>query len=102
MAEPPSLVERFLLSDTTMYAGPGESTREYVDKMLLAALQEAQTVGRAYDNKAQIEHMREAHKLADDHEDVATASLLEVFIDDAEKRCWFLFEASREAERSGH
>jgi starvation-inducible DNA-binding protein len=54
------------------------------------------------DNKAQIEHMRKAHKLADEHEDVATASLLEVFIDDAEKRCWFLFEASREAERSGH
>jgi starvation-inducible DNA-binding protein len=54
------------------------------------------------DNKAQIEHMREAHKLADDHKDVATASLLEVFIDEAEKRCWFLFEASREAERSGH
>ena len=47
------------------------------------------------DNKAQIENMRKAHKLADDHEDVATASLLEVFIDEAEKRCWFLFEASR-------
>ena len=54
------------------------------------------------DNKAQIENMREAHKLADDHEDVATASLLEVFIDEAEKRCWFLFEASRGADRSGH
>jgi len=54
------------------------------------------------DNKAQIENMRKAHKLADDHEDVATASLLENFIDEAEKRCWFLFEASRPAERSGH
>jgi starvation-inducible DNA-binding protein len=54
------------------------------------------------DNKAQIRHMRVAHKLADEHEDVATASLLEVFIDEAEKRCWFLFEASREAERTGH
>jgi starvation-inducible DNA-binding protein len=54
------------------------------------------------DNKAQIEHMREAHKVADEHEDVATASLLENFIDEAEKRCWFLFEASREAERGGH
>ncbi len=54
------------------------------------------------DNKAQIEHMRAAHKLADDHEDVATASLLEVFIDEAEKRCWFLFEASRDAEQTGH
>ena len=51
------------------------------------------------DNKAQIEHMREAHKVADKHEDVATASLLENFIDEAEKRRWFLFEASREAER---
>jgi starvation-inducible DNA-binding protein len=46
--------------------------------------------------------MRTAHKLADEHEDVATASLLENFIDEAEKRCWFLFEASRKADQSGH
>ena len=39
-----------------------------------------------------------SHKLADDQEDVATASLLEVFIDEAEKRCWFLFEASRRSD----
>ena len=37
-----------------MYAGPGEITREYADKMLLAALQEAQSVARSYDTKAQI------------------------------------------------
>jgi starvation-inducible DNA-binding protein len=54
------------------------------------------------DNKAQIANMREAHKLSDEHEDVATASLLEQFIDEAEKRCWFLFEASREGDRTGH
>jgi len=54
------------------------------------------------DNKAQVRHMHAAHELADEHEDVATASFLEVFIDEAEKRCWFLFEASRQAERSGH
>ena len=54
------------------------------------------------DNKAQIHNMREAHSLADEHEDVATASLLEIFIDEAEKRCWFLFEASRGADRTGH
>jgi starvation-inducible DNA-binding protein len=54
------------------------------------------------DNKAHVENMRKAHKLADDHEDVATASLLEIFIDEAEKRSWFLFEASRGADRSGH
>ena len=54
------------------------------------------------DNKAMIATMREAHKLADKHEDVATTSLLEQFIDGAERRTWFLFEASRGADRSGH
>jgi hypothetical protein len=55
MPETPSTqLDRFLGLDTSMYAGPGESTRDYVDKMLLAALQEAQSVWRAYDNKAQI------------------------------------------------
>jgi starvation-inducible DNA-binding protein len=54
------------------------------------------------DNKSVIKSMREAHELADKHEDVATASLLETFIDDAEKRAWFLFEASREADSTGH
>jgi starvation-inducible DNA-binding protein len=47
------------------------------------------------DNKAVIKAMREAHEVADKHEDVATASILENFIDQAEKRNWFLFEASR-------
>jgi starvation-inducible DNA-binding protein len=47
------------------------------------------------DNKAVVKTMRDAHGLADKHEDVATASLLETFIDAAEKRTWFLFEASR-------
>jgi starvation-inducible DNA-binding protein len=47
------------------------------------------------DNKKSAEAMRKVHKLCDDHEDVATASLLENFIDAAEKRAWFLFEASQ-------
>jgi starvation-inducible DNA-binding protein len=54
------------------------------------------------DNKATIEHMRKAHGLAEEHDDIGTAALLETFIDGAEKRTWFLFEASRNAERSGH
>jgi starvation-inducible DNA-binding protein len=54
------------------------------------------------DNKAMIQAMRTAHNVADKHEDVATTSLLEQFIDGAEKRTWFLFEASRGADRSGH
>jgi starvation-inducible DNA-binding protein len=54
------------------------------------------------DNKTMIQTMRAAHKVADKHEDVATTSLLEQFIDGAERRTWFLFEASRGADRSGH
>ena len=54
------------------------------------------------DNKAMVENLRKAHKVADEHDDVATASLLETFIDEAEKRSWFLFEASRGADRTGH
>ena len=49
------------------------------------------------DNKALVASMREAHEVADEHEDVATTSILENFIDAAEKRVWFLFEASRAA-----
>jgi starvation-inducible DNA-binding protein len=40
--------------------------------------------------------MRKAHDVCDKYEDVATASLLENFIDAAERRTWFLFEASRQ------
>jgi starvation-inducible DNA-binding protein len=54
------------------------------------------------DNKAVAAAMRKAHKLADEHEDVATASLLENYIDAAEKRTWFLFESARKADDSGH
>jgi starvation-inducible DNA-binding protein len=54
------------------------------------------------DNKAVVKAMREAHEVADKHADVATASLLENFIDEAEKRAWFLFEASRDADKTGH
>jgi starvation-inducible DNA-binding protein len=54
------------------------------------------------DNKHVIGRMREAHEIADKHNDVATASILENFIDQAEKRNWFLFEASRTGDGSGH
>jgi len=54
------------------------------------------------DNKLVIKRMRAAHEIADKHDDVATASILENFIDQAEKRNWFLFEASRTGTGSGH
>src|SRR5437667_6999021 len=48
------------------------------------------------DNKHVAAAMRKAHKLADDNEDRGTAQLLELFIDETERRTWFLFEASRQ------
>lgn len=48
------------------------------------------------DNKKVAAAMRKAHDICDKYEDVATASLLENFIDAAERRTWFLFEASRQ------
>ncbi len=47
------------------------------------------------DNKKMAAAMRKAHKVADDKDDPATAGLLETFIDETERRTWFLFEASR-------
>lgn len=54
------------------------------------------------DNKAVAKAMRAARKICDDAEDVATASLLEIYIDETERRTWFLFEASRNADATGH
>lgn len=51
---PRPFLDRFLGSDAPIYIGSSEITREYADKMLLAALQETQSVARSYDTKAQI------------------------------------------------
>jgi len=50
------------------------------------------------DNKQLAGTLREIHGLCDEHGDVATASLLENWIDEAERRTWFLFETTRAAE----
>src|SRR5207249_4753297 len=47
------------------------------------------------DNKQLAANMRVTHELCDEHGDVATASLIEVWIDEAERRIWFLYEAGR-------
>ena len=54
------------------------------------------------DNKAMAANMRKAHGICDDNDDPATASLLEIYIDETERRTWFLFEASRAGDGSGH
>jgi len=71
-----------------------DNDAEYVDPLdMLGELRE--------DNKSLIKSMRTTHILCEGHGDVATASLLEVWIDEAEKRVWFLYEASRRGSPTG-
>jgi starvation-inducible DNA-binding protein len=65
-----------------------DNDAEFVDaKDMLAELRD--------DNKQLTGIMREVHDLCDEHHDVATASLLENWIDEAERRTWFLYESTR-------
>lgn len=54
------------------------------------------------DNQALIASMRQVHDLCDSENDVATASKLEEWIDESERRVWFLFESGRRGDSSGH
>ena len=54
------------------------------------------------DNQALIGSLREIHDLCDEEGDVATASLIETWIDQAERRVWFLYETSRRGDPTGH
>lgn len=51
------------------------------------------------DNKDFVAHMRAAHKVCEKYNDIATTSILEVFIDETERRTWFLFEITAEKTR---
>jgi starvation-inducible DNA-binding protein len=65
-----------------------DNDAEYVDPLdMLAEVRE--------DNKMLAARLREAHNVCDEHRDIATASLIEVWIDETERRTWFLFEATR-------
>jgi starvation-inducible DNA-binding protein len=72
-----------------------DNDAEYVDPLdMLAELRE--------DNKTLAGRLREVHEVCDEHRDIATASLIENWIDETEQRTWFLFEANRHADSSGH
>jgi starvation-inducible DNA-binding protein len=47
------------------------------------------------DNKSFVARLRETHNVCDEHRDIATTSLIETWIDETERRTWFLFEVSR-------
>jgi starvation-inducible DNA-binding protein len=72
-----------------------DNDADYVEPLdMLAELRE--------DNKTLAARLREAHDVCEKHRDIATASLIEVWIDETERRTWFLFEASRHGDATGH
>jgi starvation-inducible DNA-binding protein len=82
------------IGDIARHQRIADNDAAYVDAQdMLAELRE--------DNQSCIRAMRQVHEICDEHGDVATASLLENFIDEAEKRVWFLYEAGRAATATG-
>jgi starvation-inducible DNA-binding protein len=53
------------------------------------------------DNQTFAARLREVHNVVEEHRDIATASLIENWIDETERRTWFLFEASRRSKGAG-
>jgi starvation-inducible DNA-binding protein len=72
-----------------------DNDAEYVEPLdMLAELRE--------DNKSLAGRLREVHDVVDELRDIATASLIENWIDETERRTWFLFESSRKGDPTGH
>ena len=72
-----------------------DNDADYVDPLdMLAELRE--------DNITLAARLREAHDMVDELRDIATASLIENWIDETERRTWFLFESSRRGDKTGH
>ena len=82
------------VGDITRHQRIADNDAEYVETQdMLAELRE--------DNQTLIAAMRQVHNLCDERGDVATASFLEQFIDESEKRVWFLYEATRHGSPTG-
>ncbi|WP_404479350.1 Dps family protein [Novosphingobium sp. BL-52-GroH] len=76
------------ISDIASHQRLLDNNAEYVDPQgMLAELHG--------DNRQLVAEMRRVHELCDEYRDIATASLLEVWIDETERRAWFLYESSR-------
>jgi starvation-inducible DNA-binding protein len=72
-----------------------DNDAEFVDPLdMLAELRE--------DNMTLAARLREVHEVVDELRDIATASLIENWIDETERRVWFLYEASRQGDATGH
>jgi starvation-inducible DNA-binding protein len=78
------------ISDISRHQRLQDNNAEFVSaKEILAEL--------CNDNEQLTRYLRSAHEVCDRHQDVATASLIETWIDEAERRTWFLFETLQDS-----
>lgn len=83
------------IGDISRHQRIADNDAPYVDaEDMLAELRD--------DNQRFVTAMREAHDVCEEHGDVATTSQLEIYIDEAERRVWFLYEAGRQGDPTGH
>jgi starvation-inducible DNA-binding protein len=76
------------ISEISKFQRLEDNSKPFVEpKLMLAELH--------HDNLQLVEYMRNTHEITSEHNDVATTSLIENWIDEAERRAWFLFETIR-------
>ncbi|WP_322034123.1 DNA starvation/stationary phase protection protein [Paraburkholderia sp. J76] len=95
MIDPVAERARKLGGPTLRSVGQVVSLKRLSDNDATFVAPEAMLDELRHDNEALVKYMRELHQLCDDKEDVATASLIENWIDQTEERVWFLFETTR-------
>ncbi|RAR54629.1 starvation-inducible DNA-binding protein [Paraburkholderia unamae] len=95
MVDPVAERVRKLGGTTLRSVGQIASLRRIEDNDESFVAPEAMLDELRHDNESLVKFMRELHQLCDEKEDVATASLIENWIDETEERVWFLFEATR-------
>lgn len=91
---------RKLGATTLRSVGDIARSQRVLDNDLESVAPNAMFVELQRDNQALVGHLREAHRLCGELSDIATASLIEVWVDEAEGRIWFLAEAGEVGKQS--
>lgn len=102
MVDPLAERVRKLGADTLKSIGQVAQLQRIADSEAAEMHAQAMLAELLRDNRAFTAQLREAHEVCDRQRDVATASLLETWIDESERRAWFLFESVRDREEPRH
>src|ERR1700693_1442478 len=102
MTDPIAVRIRKVGGTTLRSIGHIARTQRVLDNDALYVEPEDMLVELREDSNTLAARLLEAHNVCEEHRDIASASLIEVWIDETERRAWFLFEAGRRGDSSGH